>query len=81
MHIIYNNVKAGVPVEMDKFRKASKELSDRGAQVIILGCTELSLIKRDSDIGSGYIDAMEVLARVSVCECGGRLKKEYQSLI
>jgi len=81
MQIIYKNVKAGVPVEMDRFKKISKELRDNGAQVIILGCTELSLVKRDYDIGSGYIDALEVLAKVSVCECGGKLKKEYISLI
>ena len=30
------------------------ELVDLGAQIILLGCTELSVIKRDYSIGSGF---------------------------
>ena len=81
MHLIYENVKAGKPAEMDRFRTAAKDLRAQGAQAIILGCTELSLIKRDYDIGAGFIDAMEVLARQSVLACGKPLKKEYDCLI
>ena len=51
------------------------------AQAIILGCTELSLVKRDYPIGAGYLDAMEVLAQTCVLRCGGQLKEEYQDLI
>ena len=81
MHLIYENVKAGKPAEMDRFRTAAEDLRAQGAQAIILGCTELSLIKRDYDIGAGFIDAMEVLARQSVLACGKPLKKEYDCLI
>lgn len=79
--LIYKNVKANQPVEFDKFEAAASELRDCGAEVIILGCTELSLIKRDYDIGPGYIDAMEVLAMRSIVLCGAKLKDEFQSLI
>lgn len=79
--LIYQNIKANLPVEMDKFAEAGKELKDGGAEVIILGCTELSLIKRDFDIGPGYIDAMEVLAMRSILLCEADLKEEYHSLI
>ena len=81
MSVIYDDVKANKPAEMDKFRFASAELREKGAQAIILGCTELSLVKRDCDIGTGYLDAMEVLAQTCVVRCGGKLKEEYQELI
>ncbi len=79
--LIYKNVKAGRPVEFDKFMAVSSELRNNGAEVIILGCTELSLIKRDYPIGSGFVDAMEVLAMRSIELCEARLKAEYRKLI
>ena len=81
MHLIFNNVKAGKPAEMDRFLAAAQDLRNQGAEAIILGCTELSLIKRDEKIGPGFIDAMEVLARQSVLACHKPLKKEYDCLI
>lgn len=81
MHLIYNNIKANLPAEMDRFHAASHELKESGAQAIILGCTELSLIKRDHPIGAGFIDAMEMLAQQSILRCGGKLKEEYKYLI
>lgn len=81
MHLIFQNIKAGKPAEMDRFHDAAASLRRRGAQAIILGCTELSLIKRDCPIGPGFIDAMEVLAQQSVLACGKPLKQEYRCLI
>lgn len=81
MHLIFNNVKAGMPADMDRFFAAAEDLRKQGAQAIILGCTELSLIKRDHAIGAGFVDAMEVLARQSVLACDKPLKKEYECLI
>lgn len=80
MHLIYQNVKAACPVEMERFERVSGELREKGAKVILLGCTELSMIRRDERIGSGYLDAMQVLAKRSVEICGV-LKKDYQQLI
>lgn len=80
-HLIYENIKAGNAPDMDRFRAVSRHLKEKGAEVIILGCTELSLIKRDHLIGPGYLDAMEVLAQQSVILSGGKLKNEYRSLI
>lgn len=78
--LIYKNIKANQPPEMGRFNKASEELWNKGAEIIVLGCTELSLIKRDYNLGQGYIDGMEVLAKKSVELCGGRLKDEYKDL-
>lgn len=81
MEFIYQDIKTGQPIEMDKFYKVTDELWNQGVEVIILGCTELSLIKRDYPLEKGYIDTMDVLAKRSVELCGATLKKEYQCLI
>ena len=80
MHLIYDNVKSGKPVELPLFEEIAQELFAQGAQVILLGCTELSLIKRDFALEPGFLDVMEVLARKAVLSCG-KLRKEYEELI
>ncbi|MGN0506115.1 MAG: aspartate/glutamate racemase family protein [Lachnospiraceae bacterium] len=80
MHMIYNNVKAGLRVDMERFEKVEAELHAEGAEVILLGCTELSMISRDEKIGHGYLDVMEVLARAAVLSCG-TLKSKYRRLL
>lgn len=79
MRIIYDNVKAGKEVDMEAFTDVESELLQKGAEVIILGCTELSMVKRDYALKNCYVDAMEVLARCAVKECGS-LRKEYEKL-
>lgn len=75
MRLIYEEIKAGRPAEMELFHKVSGQLFQEGAQVILLACTELSLINRDHVLGDKYLDVLEILARESVKACG-RLKKE-----
>lgn len=70
MDIIYGSVKQGKPVDMKSFYEVSRELTKAGCDRIILGCTELSLIKRDHGLDSFYIDALEVLAWKSIEYCG-----------
>ena len=77
MSVIYDNVKAGKPVNMEAFLAAAKYLRENGAEVNLLGCTELSIVKRDHAIGAGYLDVMEVLAGAAVERCG-RLRREYR---
>lgn len=79
--LIYDNVKAGLPPEMRRFRAVERELREGGAEVVVLGCTELSVIKRDCSIGAGFLDAMEVLAQQSILLCGKQLKIQYRDLI
>lgn len=80
MELIYDNVKANRAVDIEKFHAVGSHLKSKGAGAVVLGCTELSLIKRDYPIGKGYIDAMEVLARASILRMGKNLKEDYQSL-
>lgn len=81
MHLIFECIKANKPADMERFYRVARELRENGAEVIILGCTELSLIKRDHDIGPGFLDALEVLAQQAVLRCGAGLKDEYRCLI
>lgn len=81
MEIIYGSVKSGRPVDMHRFCAIADELRSEGAQCIVLGCTELSIVRRDYDIGAGFLDAMEVLACASLRACGAPVKKEYEELI
>ena len=81
MRLIYDDIKANRPPRMEVFGRVREELLAMGAQTIILGCTELSLIKRDYPVGAGFLDTMEVLAQRAVLECGGKLKEEYTDLI
>lgn len=80
MSVIYDEIKAGKPADPEKFRAISNELTAAGCESIILGCTELSLIKKDAGLSSGYLDALEVLAKRSVQTCGGKLKPQYEHL-
>jgi aspartate racemase len=79
--LIYKDIKSNLPADMGRFEVVSGELSANGAEVIILGCTELSLIKRDNKLGHGFIDATEVLAACSVRFSGAKLRREYENLI
>ena len=81
MELIYDNVKANCRVDIEKFHAVGSHLKTRGAEAVVLGCTELSLIKRDYPIGKGYIDAMEVLARAAILRMGKPLKENYKCLI
>jgi aspartate racemase len=81
MGIIYDSIKANMPYDINEFRLVEKELRDAGAQVIILGCTELSLLKKDGYAGKGFLDVMEVLAVKSIEFSGASVKEEYKNLI
>ena len=72
MQIIYGQIKKGQHADMRRFRACAKELFDLGAERIILGCTELSLIKREEHLSPhrAFLDSMEVLAKATVLACG-----------
>lgn len=80
MAMVYDEIKAGKPVDMEKFRQVSAELFERGAQVILLACTELSLIKKENVLSAGYLDILEVIARCAVERCH-HVRAEYEHLI
>ncbi len=81
MDVIYRNIKPGRPADMELFQAAADHLRGRGAEILVLGCTELSVVSRQERLGAGYLDAMEVLAKRAVLACGGKLKTAYENLI
>lgn len=80
MDLIYNDVKGGRPIEQDKFGAVAVELRENGAEVIILGCTELSVIA-DKWLPDGrFLDVLSVLSRACVMDFG-KLKDAYKELL
>ena len=69
--LIYQNVKMGNPVEKDKFVKVTEYLKNNGAEVILLGCTELSVIADEWLPEGRFVDMMTELAKESVRICKG----------
>ena len=80
MRLIYDQVKAGKQPELSLFESVRDQLRSKGAQVVVLGCTELSLLKKEFPLGGGILDALEVLAQESLLACGKQIKPEYQQL-
>lgn len=80
MALIYDQVKAGIPADLQLFHGICGQLRRQGAQVVILGCTELSLLKKQADLGDGILDVLDVLAKESVIACGKPVKAEYEVL-
>lgn len=75
MHIIYDQVKAGEKVDICEFLRIVGELKKAGSDAVILGCTELSIIKKDFNLNKpDIVDSMECLARASILACGKNIK-------
>lgn len=71
MRIIYDGVKAGKPVPRADFDRVANHLRAKGAQCLILGCTELSVLKRDLPINDpDVLDSIDVLASETVRRSG-----------
>ena len=51
MSLIYEDIKAGRPADPVKFQAVSEKLFAQGCDSIVLGCTELSLIKKATPPG------------------------------
>ncbi len=76
MNIIYNQVKAGGEVDIFEFQRIIGSLKNLGCDAVVLGCTELSIIKKDFEINrNDIVDSMECLARASILACGKKLKQ------
>jgi len=57
MEIIYGYVKSGRDVSPEKFKNITKDIDVDG---IILGCTELSILKGKLNLDDKYIDPLEI---------------------
>jgi aspartate racemase len=68
--IIYGEVKAGKSPGRNKFNTIVSQLEEDGCDVIILGCTELSLLKQEFNLPSYFVDPLQVLAVKVIEYCG-----------
>ena len=68
--LIYDSVKAGKDVDTDRFYSVVGELEGNGADAMILGCTELSVINRSLEHDPRLVDSTEALAYYAIGLCG-----------
>lgn len=68
--VIYDDIKQGRRADMEKFGAAVADLKAQGCDMAVLGCTELSLVKRDEHLDRFFIDSTEVLCRHALLACG-----------
>ncbi len=68
---IYDGVKQNRPVDMAAFLGVADALFSRGCERLVLGCTELSLLKKELPDKERYLDSLEALAFATIRVCGG----------
>lgn len=68
--IIFEQIKRGVSPDVDAFLSVAEGLRRRGSQLIVLGCTELSLIKKQNALPEDVVDSLELLALSAITEMG-----------
>lgn len=71
---IYDCIKAGRPYNADLWDQLIASVKEKGVTSIIMGCTELSVIKDENHLGDLYIDPMDILAREVIRISGGTTK-------
>jgi aspartate racemase len=75
MEAIYSFIKAGkIPDGRRIVLEEANRLIDLGADAIICGCTEISLVLKDGDIARPVIDPLQILARSAVMFALGKAK-------
>ncbi len=80
MKTIYDEVKAGKPVNVENMYIVKNHLKKQGAELVLLGCTELSVVKGQYPLDPEFFDVLEILASRCVEQCGGDLTYEYSYL-
>ena len=77
MALIYR-IKAGKEPDMAAFNRILQELVSGGAERIVLGCTEISILnlKEKCPCAVPYTDCMELLAEAAVAACSGQVAQK-----
>jgi aspartate racemase len=73
-HVIYDELVQGIIQESSRqdYRDVIQSLVNRGAEGIVLGCTEIGLLVKKEDIPVPVFDTMEIHARAAVDAALGR---------
>lgn len=75
MSMIYEGVKAGRPVERERFDAVVEHLRARGAEAVALGCTELSVLHGELGVEDrAIVDSIDALVRRVIVRAGAPLR-------
>ena len=66
---IFDRIKCGLDPDTERFTALCEALYQKGCQRVILGCTELSLIKKAHPLPSYVTDSLEVLCISALKKC------------
>lgn len=74
--VIYDQVKAGKPVDLLALQRVIDSLEARGAQLVVLGCTELSVAAMEHGLLADplLVDSLDSLARVTIQKAGKQVR-------
>lgn len=67
---IFDRIKQNRPADMEAFHSVADALLSRGCECLVLGCTELSLLKQQGLDDTVFLDSLEVLAYQTIVACG-----------
>ncbi len=82
MDVIYKGVKAGdLSLDLTAFHRTIDQLFDEGAELLVLGCTELPVAFELFHIKKPAIDPTLVLAAAAVRFAGKEIRPEYRGLV
>ncbi|MDF8263095.1 amino acid racemase [Luteipulveratus sp. YIM 133296] len=72
MRIIYGQVKAGLPTDLDALLRLVDAMVERGCTAVVLGCTELSVAYDEHRLSSDarIVDSVDSLARATITRAG-----------
>jgi len=73
MDMIYTGVKAGVHVPPARLQQEAERFFAADCDAVILGCTELSIIRNQGAFDHRFFDVLEILAKSSIRACGRTL--------
>ena len=68
--IIFEAIKQNKPVDIEAFYRVVESLFTKGCERIVLGCTELSLLKKQGLDDTLFVDSLDVLAHRTILACG-----------
>ncbi len=64
--IIFGEIKSGKEPDMDSFYMVAENMKKLGCEKLVLGCTELSLIKKSKKLNGFFVDSLECLALATI---------------
>ena len=75
MEFIYDGIKKNnLDIGIDGLMAAAEEMEAMGAEIFILGCTELSAATDYYHFDERFVDPLLVLSKKSIVEAGGQVR-------